>query len=226
MNNRDYYNKNKELQLYNGSLDNYEESGNTLNNNRTDSNNNYLPSLNVTNNDELGNTSEDDYAKPHYNQKYYKTHIEHKEKDYMPHFLIGAFLFFIFGLSIGIYSLPKLFSSKAPSPPPQTRPRHPFMTLDQLSMPMFDGEFESNLETANLPAVNHAISVGRARLKFLSGKSSGWEEKKDEASKKLDLKGYTTYKTGSDFNQYRIEKLEKQLKMLEEKKKELVASKK
>ncbi len=37
MNNKDYKNKGKELQLYHGSLDNYEESGNTQNDYNNDS---------------------------------------------------------------------------------------------------------------------------------------------------------------------------------------------
>lgn len=223
MNNRDYNNKSKELQIYQGSLDNYEESGNTQNDNINDSNShNNLSSNYEIGQDGLGNISEDGYTETYYSKKRNETRGKHKEKDYMPDFLLGAFIFLLFGLSSGIYSLPKFFSKKEPPPPPS----HPFMSLSEISMPLLDGDFESKLQTADLKAVKHAISISRKRLDFLYNKTSGWEEKIDKAIKKNDSDSYTTYKLGLDFNLHQIEKLNKQLEMLEKKKQKLEALKK
>lgn len=213
MDNIDYRNKDKELQIYHGSLDNYEESGNTQNdyNNTSDLNNNY-----ETTPDELGNISEESYTNQYYSQRTPRNHLR-ANQNAMPLFLIGSFIFFLILLSLGIISFPSISFSKAPQQ--TTKKEHPFMSLNEISLPMLKGKFESELQTADLPAVNHAISMGKVRLERLFSYSNGWEDKTNESIEKKNKKEYVTYHQGLSFNQYQIDLLEKQLEMLEKKRK-------
>ena len=103
MDNIDYRNKDKELQIYHGSLDNYEESGNTQNDYINDSNShNNLSSNYEISQDGLGNISEDGYTETYYSKKRTETRGKHKEKDYMPDFLLGAFIFLLIGLNYNL----------------------------------------------------------------------------------------------------------------------------
>lgn len=217
MDNLDYRNRDKELQIYQGSLDNYEESGNTQNDygNTSDLNSNYENSP-----DELGNTSEEGYPKSYYSQTRRRTPVK-AEKYAITLILTVFFVFFLILLSSGIISYSSISSSKASQPPPKSA--HPFMSLDKISLPMLEGKFESELQTADLVAINRAIFVSKQRLNDLYDFTDGWLRKKEEASKNNDSNKYHEYNLGLDFNQHQISLLEKQLKMLEQKKIELEA---